>query len=358
MSGSGDPSGMTQLPETMPAAVFMGLRDVAVEDRPTPEPGPGELLLEVSHCGICGSDLHFLLEWGGRSGVIEGHEYSGTVAGLGPDVSGWAVGERAIGGPSPRCGRCEYCLAHRTSLCVERGGVGGDDGTWQGAFARYKIVRAAEALRVPEGLSLKHAALTEPLAVALHGITRAGGARPGTRWLVTGGGPIGFLSIAALKALGVDDVVVSEPKASRRALCEKLGARAVDPPELLTPAMPYDLVDEPFDVALECSGNGRAQESALAQLKRAGTLVLVGAGMARPKFDANRILLNELVITGAFVYDHDGFPRALEMLASGRLPNDLLVEQEDFPLNRLLDAAVGLHEGDLAAKAMVVPRVS
>jgi threonine dehydrogenase-like Zn-dependent dehydrogenase len=358
VSGSGDPSAMTQLPETMPAAVFMGLRDVAVEDRPTPEPGPGELLLEVSHCGICGSDLHFLLEWGGRSGVIEGHEYSGTVAGLGPDVSGWAVGERAIGGPSPRCGHCEYCLAHRTSLCVERGGVGGDDGTWQGAFARYKIVRAAEALRVPEGLSLKHAALTEPLAVALHGITRAGGARPGTRWLVTGGGPIGFLSIAALKALGVDDVVVSEPKASRRALCEKLGARAVDPPELSTPAMPYDLVDEPFDVALECSGNGRAQESALAQLKRAGTLVLVGAGMARPKFDPNRILLNELVITGAFVYDHDGFPRALEMLASGRLPNDLLVEQEDFPLNRLLDAAVGLHEGDLAAKAMVVPRVS
>jgi threonine dehydrogenase-like Zn-dependent dehydrogenase len=349
---------MTQVPETMPAAVFMGLRDVAVEDRPTPKPGPGELLLEVSHCGICGSDLHFLLEWGGRAGVIEGHEYSGTVAALGPDVTGWAVGERAIGGPSPRCGRCEYCLAHRTSLCVERGGVGGDDGTWQGAFARYKTVRAAEALRVPEGLSLKHAALTEPLAVALHGITRAGGARPGTRWLVTGGGPIGFLSVAALKALGVDDIVVSEPKASRRSLCEKLGARAVDPTELVMPEMPYDMVDEPFDVALECSGNGRAQESALAQLKRAGTLVLVGAGMARPKFDPNRILLNELVITGAFVYDHDGFPRALELLASGRLANDLLVEQEDYPLNRLLDAAVGLHEGDLAAKAMIVPRTS
>jgi threonine dehydrogenase-like Zn-dependent dehydrogenase len=349
---------MTHVPETMPAAVFMGLRDVAVEDRPTPQPGPGELLLEVSHCGICGSDLHFLLEWGGRSGVIEGHEYSGTVAALGSGVSDWALGDRVIGGPSPKCGRCEYCLAHRTSLCVERGGVGGDDGTWQGAFARYKTVRAADALRVPDGLSLKHAALTEPLAVALHGITRAGGARPGTRWLVTGGGPIGFLSVAALKALGVDDVVVSEPKESRRALCEKLGARAVDPTELVTPAMPYDLVDEPFDVALECSGNGRAQESALAQLKRAGTLVLVGAGMARPKFDPNRILLNELVITGAFVYDHDGFPRALELLASGRLANDLLVEQEDYPLNRLLDAAVGLHEGDLAAKAMIVPRVS
>ncbi len=349
---------MQTVASTMPAAVFMGLREVVVEERPTPRPGAGELLLEVSHCGICGSDLHFLLEWGGRSGVVEGHEFSGTVVAVGPDVTGWAAGDRAIGGPSPRCGRCEYCRADRPSLCAERGRVGTGESEWQGAFARYKTVSAAEALRVPEGLELKHAALTEPLAVALHGITRGGGARPGTRWLVTGGGPIGFLSVAALKAMGVDDIVVSEPKERRRALCENLGARVVEPEALVTPQWPHDIVDEPFDVALECSGNGRAQESALAQLKRAGTLVLVGAGMARPKFDPNRILLNELVITGAYVYDHDGFPRALELLASGRMPNDLLVETEDYPLNRLLDAAIGLHEGELAAKAMIVPQVA
>jgi (R,R)-butanediol dehydrogenase/meso-butanediol dehydrogenase/diacetyl reductase len=341
----------------MPAAVFMGLRDVAVEQRATPTPGPDDLLLEVSHCGICGSDLHFLLEWGGRRGAIEGHEFSGTVVAVGDRVTGWSVGDRAIGGPSPRCGACEYCRANRPSLCSERGRVGTGESTWQGAFARFKTTPAAEALKVPDGLSLKHAALAEPLAVALHGITRGGGPRPNTRWLVTGGGPIGFLSVAALKALGIDDIVVSEPKERRRALCEKLGARTVSPEDLETPQWPHDLVDEPFDVALECSGNGHAQTSALAQLKRGGTLVLVGAGMARPKFDPNRILLNELVITGAFVYDHDGFPRALELLASGEMPNDLLVEQEDYPLNRLLDAALGLHEGELAAKAMVVPRV-
>ena len=347
----------TPVPPSMPAAVFMGLRDVTVEERPTPVPGAGEMLLEVSHCGICGSDLHFLLEWGGVEGVIEGHEYSGTVAAVGEGVDGWSVGDRAIGGPSPKCGRCEYCLAQRPSLCTERGRTGVGESDWQGAFARYKRVRAAEAVRVPDHLSLKHAALTEPLAVALHGITQGGGARPGTRWLVTGGGPIGYLSVAALKALGVYDIVVSEPKERRRALCEKLGARVVMPEDLVRPKWPHDMVDEPFDVALECSGNGHAQEMALAQLKRAGTLVLVGAGMARPKFDPNRILLNELQITGAYVYDHDGFDRAVELLASGKMPNDLLVEQEDYPLNRLLDAAVGLHEGDLAAKAMIVPRV-
>lgn len=348
---------MVQIPDVMPAAVFMGLRDVSVEDRPTPQAGSGELLLEVSHCGVCGSDLHFLLEWGGRAGSIEGHEYSGTVVAVGPGVEGWAVGDRAVGGPSPRCGKCEYCLAQRTSLCLERGRVGTDESEWQGAFAGYKSVRAAEALRVPDGLSLKHAALTEPLAVALHGITNAGGPRPGTRWLVTGGGPIGFLSVAALRALGVDDVVVSEPKERRRELCAKLGARTVSPEELEQPVMPHDIVAEPFDVVLECSGSNLAMEAGLAQLKRAGILVLVGAGIRKPKFDNNRILLNELVITGAFVYDHDGFPRALELLASGKMPNDLLVEQEDYPLNRLLDAAVGLHEGELAAKAMIVPRV-
>jgi 2-desacetyl-2-hydroxyethyl bacteriochlorophyllide A dehydrogenase len=346
------------VPATMPAALFMGLREVAVEEIPTPEPGPGELLLEVSHCGICGSDLHFLLEWGSRPGAVEGHEYSGTVAAVGDGVTNWNVGDRVIGGPSPRCGRCEYCRAHRPSLCIERGRTGTDESDWQGAFARYTIVPAAEALRVPDGLSLKHAALTEPLAVALHGITRAGGARPGTRWLVTGGGPIGFLSVAALQALGAEDIVVSEPKERRRALCEKLGARTIAPEELQTPAMPHDMVDEPFDAVLECSGDKLAQESGLAQLKRGGTLVLVGAGISRPKFDPNRILLNELVITGAFVYDHDGFPRALELLASGAMPNDLLVEQDDYPLSRLLDAAIGLHEGELAAKAMIVPRVS
>src|SRR3954463_16376748 len=98
---------MSDLPKTMPAAVFMGLREVAVEERPTPATGPGELLLEVSHCGICGSDLHFLLEWGtlgGRAGVIEGHEFSGTVAAIGEGVEGWQVGDRAVGGPSPKCG--------------------------------------------------------------------------------------------------------------------------------------------------------------------------------------------------------------------------------------------------------------
>src|SRR5205085_1766036 len=157
-------------------------------------------------------------------------------------------------------------------------------------------------------------------------------------------------------ARGVTDVVVSEPHPKRRALAEKLGAATIDPHELSVPPYPGAMVDEPFDVVLECSGRATAMEVGLGQLKRGGTMVLVGAGVEYPRLNTSRILLNELVVTGAFVYDHDGFERALELLASGKMPNDLLVEQDDFPLNRLLDTAVGLHEGELAAKAMIVPR--
>jgi (R,R)-butanediol dehydrogenase/meso-butanediol dehydrogenase/diacetyl reductase len=343
----------TTLPSTMRAAVFKGDRRVEVEERPTPRLAADEVLLEVSHCGICGSDLHHVLEGWGPRDAIGGHEYSGRVVAVGDAVTTWKVGDEVVGGPSVRCGTCEFCRAGRPSLCSGRGPVG-EGGGFQGAFADFTKVKEAELLRVPDGLSLRHAALTEPLAVALHGITRSG-VQPGQRALVTGAGPIGSLSVAALIAKGVTDVVVSEPSPVRRELCEKLGARTVLPDELVPPPSPNYLVDEPFDVALECSGNARAMETALSQLKRTGTLVLVGAGMKPPRFDPNRILLNELVVTGAFCYDGGGFDVALELLASPGFPRDLLVEPADVGLDGLLGAIERLQAGEIPAKVMVAP---
>jgi (R,R)-butanediol dehydrogenase/meso-butanediol dehydrogenase/diacetyl reductase len=348
------------VPDSMPAAVLYGIRDVRIEERPTPTPGADEVLVEVSHCGICGSDIHFIVEWPGaaKPGSIEGHEYSGVVVAVGDAVRDWRIGDRVVGGPTPRCGACRFCREGRPSLCEQRGKVGADDSDWQGAFARFKKLPAHQLLRVPDGLELKHAALVEPMAVSLHGITRAGGADPAKRYLVTGGGPIGFLSVAALLAAGVTDVVVSEPHDGRRNLCAAIGARVVTPDALVTPQWPHDVVDEPFDVVLECSGHREAMEAGLGQLRRGGRLVMVGAGIRPPRFDPNRILLNELEITGSFVYDDDGFPRALELLASGRVPLDLLVEPDDIPLDGIVDATVDLFEGRRPAKAMVVPRLS
>jgi threonine dehydrogenase-like Zn-dependent dehydrogenase len=105
----------------------------------------------------------------------------------------------------------------------------------------------------------------------------------------------------------------------------------------------------------ECSGRAPAMEAGLAQLVRAGTLVLVGAGIERPRFDPNRILLNELVVTGAYNHDEDGFERALELLASGALPVDALLEPDAVPLDGILEALHGLADGRLAGKVLVRP---
>jgi threonine dehydrogenase-like Zn-dependent dehydrogenase len=343
------------LPSSMRAAVYKGDRRIDVEDYPVPEVGPDDVLLEVSHCGVCGSDIHFVLEGWSAPNRIHGHEYSGTVVAVGENVSGWTVGDAVVGGPSARCGECEYCRAGRPNLCVGRGAVG-EGGDFQGAFADYIRVRGDELLRLPDAVSLRHAALTEPLAVALHGLTRAD-VKPGERVLVTGGGPIGALSIAALRHRGVEDVVLSEPAPTRRELGEKLGATVLTPDELPpTPMSPSAMVDEPFDVALECSGNARAIEQCLGQLKRTGRLVLVGAGIRVPKLDPNRILLNELVITGAFCYDADGFERALDLLADPAFPSDLLVEPDDVGLGDLLGAIEALGAGEVPAKVLVAPK--
>lgn len=340
------------IPERMRAAVYKGDQTIDVEDYPTPEVGPGDVLLEISHCGVCGSDIHFVLEGWSAPNKVHGHEFSGTVVKVGDAVTAWSVGDTVVGGPTVRCGECEYCQAGRPNLCAGRGGVSGGD--WQGAFADYMRVPEGELLRLPEGLTLREAALTEPLTVALHGITLAK-VQPGERVLITGGGPIGALSAAALIHRGITDVVVSEPSPVRRALCERLGATVVEPGDLTTPSMPDRIVPEPFHAALECSGHAVAMEQCLGQLARTGRLVLVGAGIKPPRFDPNRIILNELVITGSFCYDAGGFDAALEMLAAPDFPTDVLIEPNDIGLHELRDAIGRLGAGEVPAKVVVAP---
>jgi 2-desacetyl-2-hydroxyethyl bacteriochlorophyllide A dehydrogenase len=344
---------VAHIPE-MPVAVYRGKGEIGVDYKPVPEPDAGEVLVEVSHCGVCGTDLHMVLEGWGHPGTVGGHEWSGRIAAVGPGVDGWAVGTAVVGGEMLTCGTCAMCTSGRPSLCERRPpvtGLGHD-----GAFAQYVVTAAAGLTAVADGLPLRAAALTEPLAVAMHAITQAG-VREGERVLVTGAGPIGLLAIAALRAQGVDDVVVSEPAASRRERAAGVGAsNTITPAELVAPPLPMDLVDEPFDAVLECSGRADAMEAGLAQLGRGGRLVLVGTGMHAPGLDNNRVLLNELVITGAYNYDRRGFAAALSLLESGALPVDLLIEADDVPLSGLLDAMKKLATGDLAGKVLVVPR--
>ena len=267
----------------MPAAVYKAAGEVAVEQVPVPEVGADDVLVAVELCGICGSDLHMVLEGWGVPGSWHGHEWIGTGrGGRRRRDAGGQPGDTVVGGPGLRCGECRMCKANRPSLCEASGTPG--IGLEHGAFATYKVAPAAQVLPMPDGLDPRAAALAEPLSVALHGIHQ-GGTEPGDRVLVLGAGPIGALSIAALRAMGVDDVRCVEPAPSRQELAAAVGAtRVLHPDELDVPNMaePMRIVDDAVDVVLECSGKAKAMEAGLAQLVKAGTLVLVGAGIDRP----------------------------------------------------------------------------
>ena len=339
----------------MRSAIYRAPGDVGVEERPVPVPGPGDVLVEVAYCGVCGSDIHVMIEGWGKPGTVGGHEYSGVVAAVGEGVTAWAVGDPVVCGPSPRCGECRRCREGKPSQCERRSEpMSTDTG---GGFARYVLADALSLLRLPDGMSARVAALAEPLAVALHGITRSG-IGPGDSAMVFGAGPIGALTIAALLAMEVSPVYVVEPGERRRQLAQDLGATEVLEPSVLEtfpPWRPEQHSTRAVDAVFECSGKKAAMESGFHQLKRGGQLVLVGAGMEAPSFDPNRMILNELHVCGSFVYDEHGFERALELLGSGRLPVDVLIEPVDVVLDDLGEAMKGLAEGRIAGKVMVVP---
>jgi len=343
--------------EAMPVAVYQRPGTVAVEQRPVPVPAAGEVLVEVSHCGICGSDLHMMVEGWGQAGFVGGHEFTGVIAAVGPAVEGWAVGDRIVGGESPKCGECRACRARRPSQCERRGTMQDSGAEDHGAFARYTVLDARSLLRLPDGMSSRVGALAEPLAVALHGITR-GAVGPDDSVMVIGAGPIGALTIAALVARDLGPVTVVEPGDARRQLAADLGAtRVLHPDELeLFPMWEPDrIADDAVDVVLECSGKKVAIEAGFNQLRRGGRLVMVGAGIEPPTFDPNRMILCELSVCGSFIYDHDGFEQALALLGSGLLRTDLLIDPVDVPLDGLVDAMADLAAGRIAGKAMVVP---
>ena len=341
--------------DTMPALVLEGAGRAQVKDIPVPRLEAHDVLVEVEHCGVCGTDLHAVLQGWARPGTTPGHEWTGSVAEVGPEVTAWRPGDVVVGGGTPRCGRCASCAAGRPSLCEARPAVGSDGPP--GGFARFTVAPESTLLARPPGMSSRVAALAEPLAVALHGIER-GGVGAGDRVAVFGAGPIGALTIAALRAQGVEDVTCIEPHERRQALATAVGATRVLAPDELDGPRPFDpgsVVDGPVEVAIECSGNPRAMEAALGQLRRGGTLVLVGAGIEPPHLDANRILLNELVVTGAFEYGRDGVAEALALLATGTIAVDLLVEPDDVPLAGAVEAMQALAAGKLAGKVLVRP---
>jgi 2-desacetyl-2-hydroxyethyl bacteriochlorophyllide A dehydrogenase len=339
---------------TMPAAVLTGPAAMELQQLPIPPIGDDEVLVEVGWCGICGTDLHLALEGYGRPGSVLGHEWSGTVVAVGDAVNGVPLGTTIVADDRRPCGVCRACRRGRPSVCARRPTP--DHLSFRGAFARYVVVEADRVLAVPPTLAPRAAALTEPVAIALHAMHLAEATDPSLRILITGAGPVGLLLLAVLAAHGVTDVTVSEPATARRDRAAAIGARRVLTPADL-PAGPIGRpVPDPFDLAFECSGHGSAGAQALDQLDAAGTLVFVGTGREQPRVNHNRMIILELTAIGAYNYDAAGFTPALELLASGRVPLDLLIEPDDVGLADVLPTMQRLAAGELPGKVMVRPR--
>jgi 2-desacetyl-2-hydroxyethyl bacteriochlorophyllide A dehydrogenase len=227
---------------------------------------------------------------------------------------------------------------------------------FRGAFCRFVVVPVDQLLRVPDSLSTRAAALTEPTAIALHTVDLAG-VGPDDRVLVTGGGPVGLLTAAVLLARGVTDITVSEPSAPRRERARAIGVSSVVAPDELRRAPMGRPVADPYTIAFECSGHASASEAALDQLDYAGTLVFVGTGSAFPSLNHNRVIVMELTLIGAYNYGADGFAPALALLVSGAVPLDLLIEADDVFLDTIGPTLHRLAAGELAGKVMVRPEV-
>ncbi len=335
----------------MRAAVYLGNQTFRVQEHEPRPPGPGEVQLDVAYVGICGTDLH--IKHGAMDGrvtipAVIGHEMSGTVRAVGDGVGGFGPGEAVTVMPLDWCGRCPACLAGHQHVCHDLVFVGIDSA---GAMQESWTVPERLLVRLPDGLALDHAALTEPLAVAVHDVRR-GQVRRGERVLVVGGGPIGLL-IACVATAERADVLISEPNPYRRGVAERLGISTVDPATT-------DVAEEVLswtggagvDVSFEVSGSPSGLRAATHALRVRGRVVVVAIHPEPVPVDLHRMFWRELELVGARVYERADFERASRMLAGADIPAAPLISAVQ-PLDRIADAFAALESGGEVVKVLI-----
>ena len=335
---------------TMQVSVLRGVGDVAVEERPVPQPAAGEVLVEVGSVGVCGSDVHYYEH--GRIGpyvlespLILGHEAGGVVAAVGTGVTSLHGGQRVSIEPGVPCRSCRQCLAGRYNLCPEVKFFATPP--YDGAFSQYVAMPAAFVYPVPDSISDDAAGLIEPLSVGVWACHRAHVA-PGSSVLVTGAGPIGLIAAQTARAYGADTVTVTDVNPHRLGLAEELGLGALNVAE--TPLTDAGL--EP-DVLIECSGNARATWDAVSCVARAAHVVLVGMGGDEVRLPLSTVQDRELVITGAFRYANT-WPTAIQLAASGRVDLDSMVTGH-YSLDDVETALTASRTDPTTIKAIVRP---
>lgn len=349
----------------MKALRWHGVRDVRLDELPEPAAAPGEVVVAVAACGLCGSDLHEYLHgpvYIPRSphpltGVVPpvalGHEFSGRVVEVGAGVRGLPPGTRVTVNPCLLCGQCAWCRRGQPNYCAKLGSIGL---CRDGALAPLVAAPAYGCHVLPPEVDDRQGASVEPLAVVLHAHRRARlvGAE---RVALIGAGAIGLLLLQVLKAKGTGWVAVVEPREERRRLARELGADATIDPEAEDAARAIARLtdDERAAVVFECVGSPAAFATAFRAAGKGGRIVLVGLVTETVPTNLLGLLAHEKEIIGSSAYV-DEFPEAIRLLADRRVRVEPLITAT-VPLAdgvaRGLDALLRREEGHI--KILVVP---
>jgi L-iditol 2-dehydrogenase len=327
----------------MKAAMYYGIGDVRYEDVDIPKIGPGELLIKVGTALTCGTDVKTYKR--GHPLLIKqipslfGHEYAGTIEEVGEGVESFKVGMRVVATNSAPCGECFYCKRDMPNLCAWS-----KDNLANGAFAEY--VRVPEAIvrynthQIPDSLSFRDAALTEPLACVVHGIEESN-IKLGDTVVVIGAGPIGQMLIMLAKKNGASTVIASDLAELRRETALKAGADIVIDPSNVDPVerVRKETSGRGADVVIEAVGIRQTWEQAVDMTRDAGTTVLFGGAASGTKFelDTGRFHYGQLTIKGVFHLKPKHVERALKLIISGDVNTDLLISHE-MPVEKIGEA--------------------
>lgn len=341
----------------MKALVLSRYNQLDYEDLPEPTIAPGEVLVRVRACGICGSDVHGMDGSTGRRRppVVMGHEAAGVIAQVGSGVSGWSVGDRVTFDSTIWCGQCPACWAGRINLCGNRRvlGVSCDEYRQYGAFAEYVAIPQHILYRLPDGLSFEHAAMVEPVSVAVHAVGRLPVAL-GDTGLVIGTGMIGLLVVQALRAAGCGRIIAADVNPQRLELAGKLGAddlirsdQASVPDEVLRLTG-----GRGADVALEVVGLPATIQAAVMSVRRGGHLALVGNVSPAVDLPLQPAVTRELTLYGCCASCGE-YPACLELLARGAIRVEPLLSAV-APLSEGAAWFGRLHQGEAGLMKVVL----
>jgi threonine dehydrogenase-like Zn-dependent dehydrogenase len=294
-----------------------------VADVPDPVAGPGQVVVEVTACGLCGSDVHAVENGLTRPGQVLGHEFGGRIAEVGAGVTGWRAGQPVAVNPLGSCGSCAACAAGVPFQCSAVGNVGLSA---PGAYAEYIAIPAGQLVALPDELPVEMGAHAEPLAVALQAVAQAD-VGPGDTVLVHGVGSIGLNAIMALRLAGVDHVVAAGRSPGRRAAAAAVGADDVIDTREVSLADYVASTGRRFAAVLDCSGAVGLFAESLEVLAPAGAFIEVALTPDVPPVPLFQLVQGGFQIHGTCAYSYATYEAAVGHIAAGRVPVDAIISE-------------------------------